>query len=594
MKKLILTEEQKNIISLAGKMQDGEYMKINACAGSGKTATLLEIVRAYPRKRFLYIVFNRENKEEMKRRGGYRNVDILTTHGLAHRELHIHSAVISSYRLDKLCAALGVMPQELRNAGFQKQFSDFLHTDDVYPPEEIADYFFGVLEAARCGAIPYTHDLYLKEYMMLLASGEMELDCYDYILLDEAQDTNPAVYGIFQLAAGRKIMVGDVNQNIYSFRKTINVMKRQTDYVGQLTKCFRCASEHLAKAEALLRYYDHPTEVMVSAHEPVEDDTKAILCRTNSSIFSIFKYAMEKKLDGRIRFEKDPKEFLAGPVDLWHYLQNDDREEYVIPQHKDEFDRYCERLGIDDFEKYIPSEDCQDTELKSDYELQHTLGSDIVSIYEGMEANFKSRRRKDGRIILTSGHKAKGREWDTVLLYSDYDIEKFRKQFAISLSKLKASRIPAIEKDRRIKELTRKFKITLENEVNLYYAGLTRARESVLDFTANSSFLSSEYRLAEGNDEKQRKLLEPFANVENSEGAFAAVVQLIGGKLEIDDTFEDVSLEWNDANEAIEKVPDYARIEYLENRVRFLEAEIGRLLRLLEKKSDTDDNERRV
>lgn len=48
-----LTEEQNNIVEFSKKMRRNEILKINACAGSGKTSTLIEIALANPNSSFL-------------------------------------------------------------------------------------------------------------------------------------------------------------------------------------------------------------------------------------------------------------------------------------------------------------------------------------------------------------------------------------------------------------------------------------------------------------------------------------------------------------------------------------------------------------
>ncbi len=77
------TEEQKQII----KCQD-PLIVVNACAGSGKTATLLGIMKANPNKKILYIVFNtsmKQEAEEKVRKYKFYHVHIKTSHGLAYQ-----------------------------------------------------------------------------------------------------------------------------------------------------------------------------------------------------------------------------------------------------------------------------------------------------------------------------------------------------------------------------------------------------------------------------------------------------------------------------------------------------------------------------
>ena len=51
--------EQTEIIKASQKLQPGQIMKIDACAGSGKTTTLVAVANANPQKRFLYLAHAR-------------------------------------------------------------------------------------------------------------------------------------------------------------------------------------------------------------------------------------------------------------------------------------------------------------------------------------------------------------------------------------------------------------------------------------------------------------------------------------------------------------------------------------------------------
>ncbi|ECV6612415.1 AAA family ATPase, partial [Campylobacter jejuni] len=77
-----LTIEQIEIIELSKKMNKSEILIINACAGSGKTFTLNEIASANPNKKFLYLAFNKNIVEDMKKKAK-KNIDVKTLHSLA-------------------------------------------------------------------------------------------------------------------------------------------------------------------------------------------------------------------------------------------------------------------------------------------------------------------------------------------------------------------------------------------------------------------------------------------------------------------------------------------------------------------------------
>ena len=64
------------------RYQAGGDMKLVAVAGAGKTTTLRLMAESTPRRRLLYLAFNRSVKEEAERKFP-KNADVRTLHGLA-------------------------------------------------------------------------------------------------------------------------------------------------------------------------------------------------------------------------------------------------------------------------------------------------------------------------------------------------------------------------------------------------------------------------------------------------------------------------------------------------------------------------------
>ena len=81
-----LTEEQQRIIAYVKQMKRGGRFKVEAKAGSGKTSTLVEVARANPDKRFLYLAFNKAIVNEAKDKFP-KNVVVKTTHSLAYGKI---------------------------------------------------------------------------------------------------------------------------------------------------------------------------------------------------------------------------------------------------------------------------------------------------------------------------------------------------------------------------------------------------------------------------------------------------------------------------------------------------------------------------
>ncbi len=78
--------EQIEIIKASQGLQAGQVMKIDACAGSGKTTTLVAVANVNPQKRFLYLAFNRSIADKANQVFP-ANTRAMTMHSMAYRHL---------------------------------------------------------------------------------------------------------------------------------------------------------------------------------------------------------------------------------------------------------------------------------------------------------------------------------------------------------------------------------------------------------------------------------------------------------------------------------------------------------------------------
>lgn len=76
------TFEQQEII---GKVLTGKSLTITAYAGAGKTSTLVECAKAMPKRKGLYLAFNRDAAEDAKKKFKDCNVEVMTVNGYAFR-----------------------------------------------------------------------------------------------------------------------------------------------------------------------------------------------------------------------------------------------------------------------------------------------------------------------------------------------------------------------------------------------------------------------------------------------------------------------------------------------------------------------------
>jgi hypothetical protein len=109
----------------------------------------------------------------------------------------------------------------------------------------------------------------------------------DYLLLDEAQDTNPVVEQIFtaQRDHAQLVMVGDSAQAIYGWRGARDVMTGFNGTALTLSQSFRFGPHLATEANRWLAIARAPIRLDGTDTIPTElgtlDHPDAVLCRTN-------------------------------------------------------------------------------------------------------------------------------------------------------------------------------------------------------------------------------------------------------------------------------------------------------------------------
>ena len=467
------TQEQLDIINISTKMQRNESLKIQACAGSGKTSTLLEIAKANPNQNFLYLAFNKSIVEEAKKKFP-QNVIVKTIHSLAYSRI-INSngyKITNKHTFDDYQGILGI-----NNYNdfilFNQILNEFLNSSNKhFQYQMIADLF----DAARQGKIPYTHSMYLKEFQLLKPEAR-GLDEFDFILLDEAQDTNALTLDIFVENQCKKILVGDTFQNIYGFRETINALEEiKTTYEKNLTYSFRCNQSILNRACYFLKEYGGKNVFFHSAYKENQEEkkTSAIITRTNASIIELIANIMENSNSTqKYKLIKEPESIFATSLNCY-YLKNG------YPEKMDKEYKWLSRLNAEELEEYIE----KDLEISNAFKIVKKYGSKIFEIFEEAKNLFKA---KEYDCCITNAHISKGLEWSNVKLYEDFPSLR---ELERELEELKHKAKGELLANKKL-ELTKK----LREETNLYYVALKRAKDYVVDKTHNDfeykNFLAS-------------------------------------------------------------------------------------------------------
>lgn len=435
------TTEQQEILDAVKKHR---VIKVNACAGSGKSSTLRMIAEANKVKS-IYMCFNKTIQLEAETKFP-KHVLCRTTHALAfakfgnalaHKLNPLYSSDIvkilgisdyvagDSKISNRAIAAL--VKQTIQR--FENSSDEQVNTGNI-PWKEInaikktnpdLDYDYLVKEVVsltkklwvnQCNPksnVSAGHGTYLKLWQL----SKPQLDC-EILYVDEAQDTNPAMIDLINNQKHCKVVyVGDAFQSIYAFRQAVNAMQELEAPSYGLTRSFRYGSAIADVAKFVISdaIDIKGTEAISSAITLVQGKTNAKytkIFRTNAALIEEAVFLVNEGARVKCNIEvKTFKSNLQSAENL--YRQNN----AVISDNLAMYDTWEELVEA--------AED--DRELKR---LVDIVESSKTARY--LKALDKLSVKKDYYdILLTTAHKAKGMEWSSVVIADDFPVDKILK-----------------------------------------------------------------------------------------------------------------------------------------------------------------------
>jgi|SRR5215467_1360484 len=440
------TDEQEKILYFA-KHRTGNFF-VRAYAGCGKT-TMLEMVGGVIKEPTLYIVFGKADAEKAKEVMP-SHVEVTTINSLGHRvwgksvgkrlvvdtmkirnmtkaiiaELPGNSRKDAWDEYDEIIQAcgmarhLGYIPngkfQDARRlcdrdtlqARLESQLTDLAW-------EVIDDVLFASIKAAYDGAIDFDDQI----YMSALFGGAFPR--FPNVLLDESQDFSPANHAMLvRLIKDRVGAVGDRWQSIYYFRgaevNSVDKLIKQFNMEEMpLSVSFRCPRVIVEAARwrvpdfkwindgghhEVLSQLDGATIPEGRFDENNQQVGTAIVCRNNAPLlkaaFSLLANKRSVQVAGsdigpriirllkKIGNEADTREDLIFKIDAW-------KEEKLLTSNSP--------ATLNDTAECL--------------KVFATWGATLGQAVGYAEHIFK---QQNGSITLTTGHKAKGKEWDVV------------------------------------------------------------------------------------------------------------------------------------------------------------------------------------
>lgn len=439
------TAQQVAILQAA---RTGDNLVVIAVAGSGKTSTLRLLGADRPKLDMLYVAYNKAIQLDAE--GSFtRNVSCRTAHSLA------WGGTVGKYGDRVRKARMGALPVKDVQAfldlhqpfdwDFESEFqalegkelaelvartigrfvtsADFEITDRNairpvgLPEKEMAYLCDEVVRLARLvwddlsaikGQLTFNPDIYLKLWQL----SKPVLRKYKVIFLDEAQDANRAMADVFERQThAQLIAVGDPCQEIYGWRGAANAMARWDWKRLGLTKSFRFGPAIAAQANRWLDFlgaemrvegFDKLASRVLESDQGL-DSPDAILCRTNIGVVDA---ALRELAAGRkvavVGGIGDVLRLARAAINLKAGRR---------ANHPD----LAAFRSWDEFLAFVAN-DPDGEQFRVLVALVEIYGPDEI-LYLG---NRLTAKEADADVTISTGHKSKGREWDTVVIGADF------------------------------------------------------------------------------------------------------------------------------------------------------------------------------
>ena len=359
---------------------------IVAAAGAGKTSTLIEAAQLLRADKTLFLAFNRSIADELRARLANSDIDVLTVHGLGYRTIckQLGEAVIDKRKYRRLVRdwidarftrprkAIDVTPaptsrgshphvirpEQLRdwyaalealvnvtrltltnpadvNALWELARRFGVHASGAIMPGVYDVLEEGVRTAQQTVQVDYTDLLWLPHRLRLRPQR------YKHVLVDEAQDLSAAQLALAMDArarGGRMLFCGDPHQSIYGWigadPEAYARIKTATQAVElPLSICYRCPRSHIALAQTLVPTIEAHDDAPAGTITLLEDTElldhvrpgDLVICRKTAPLIAWCMRLIAHRLPARVRGRELGQELTAlarklAPLVPWHRL----------------------------------------------------------------------------------------------------------------------------------------------------------------------------------------------------------------------------------------------------------------------------------
>lgn len=428
---------------LAGVNYKGNAVVIKAGAGTGKTSLLVGYANANSDIRMLYLCYNKAIQLEAEKKFP-KNVVCRTGHSIAYAMCGkpLQKKLTGNLRLTDIKRFINTPSWELTQ-DVSQIFNNFLSSsspgiDDThaqfmpYMTERQKNRKDHALKGARSiwkaaknpnVDFPATHDVYLKMYCM--QPGEMD-KWFGAILFDEAQDANPVISDFVYKQNCKHIVVGDDHQQLYRWRNANNSMeafrKARNADVLVINKSFRFGQSVADLATRLLNFKSQKVgcpPFPVEGNEAIND---LVATQFKPSLLKQCHTRLHRTVSGTLKTALrfiDKRIYWVGGIDNYnlqevldvYFLQSGETSKI---QRKKLITEYR------DFEEYKnAAEGGSDPEMNRIVRLIDEHGSHLIGQVNKLRKNAV-RDEKYADVVISTAHRSKGLEWDTVIVEEDF------------------------------------------------------------------------------------------------------------------------------------------------------------------------------
>lgn len=427
------TAEQQDIIDA---FNSGRDIRVQAGAGSGKSSTLIMLAKEKIDDEGTYLAYNKAIQTEASGKFPF-NTNCVTSHALAFRAVGVHykhrlngprlatketSAILGLSQTVQIGQHPPLGPYVIsRMVGDLVRRFTYSADDEIelkhlspvpgYSTPDMIELATIVVPAARRawkdlsnpnGLLFFSHDHYMKLWSLSKPKLPDE-----FLFLDEAQDTNEALRVVVQAQDHlQRVSVGDDAQSIYGWRGASNALKVLPGVELTLSQSFRFGEAIAIEANDWLEVIDAP--IRLTGFDQIESkvhnrlpDAGTVLCRTNGGVMGEAMQAMDEGHKvAVVGGGKQIADLAKACLDLQEHGSTIHPELLAFKSWSDVVEYTEERDGAD---------------------LKPMV--DLVNRYTPQGVLYATNRLVDeskATRIVSTAHKAKGREWDDVRIGDDF------------------------------------------------------------------------------------------------------------------------------------------------------------------------------